>query len=154
MHVAAAEDLGLPPPEGGPNGLRSSVKTSEHSSCYMPSSQSLDWGSSGRSSSRIIIGPSQVFVDAYEITLEGKDTIRDGDLGSWVVDTKTSELYGHLVASDIFNTGIGGSSNYRRHFLFSRDPQWYTNIDFQSGAGKRPGCPTTGMDKAAKVNRP
>ncbi len=31
--------------------------------------------------------------------------IVDGDSGSWVVDEKTHEVYGHLVASDMFGEG-------------------------------------------------
>lgn len=31
--------------------------------------------------------------------------ILDGDSGSWVVDETTGEVYGHLVASDMFGDG-------------------------------------------------
>lgn len=91
---------------------------------YMIVGGTVKKGSLSSSSSRILVGPSQVFVDAYTITFEGKDgtlyilyviqilismsAICDGDSGSWVVaqvGSDTFELYGHLVASDIFNSG-------------------------------------------------
>ncbi|CAM1510077.1 Fc.00g004120.m01.CDS01 [Cosmosporella sp. VM-42] len=54
---------------------------------------------------RIIIEPGQDFIDTYVITIDEETGICDGDSGSWVVDTETFELYGHLVASDIFGSG-------------------------------------------------
>ncbi|KAH8683965.1 hypothetical protein BGZ61DRAFT_534649 [Ilyonectria robusta] len=72
---------------------------------YMIVGRIVKKGSLSSSSSRILVGPSQVFVDAYTITIEDENGICDGDSGSWVVDSETFELYGHLVASDIFNSG-------------------------------------------------
>ncbi|KAH8898846.1 hypothetical protein GQ53DRAFT_836861 [Thozetella sp. PMI_491] len=54
---------------------------------------------------RIIIGSGEEFVDAYMVTFGGQTSICDGDSGSWVVDCLTFELYGYLVASDVFNGG-------------------------------------------------
>jgi len=76
---------------------------------------------------RILLGPGESFVGTYMVTPNGyRGTfitcrkglslstqvpqligigICDGDSGSWVVDQDTSELYGHLVASDLFGTG-------------------------------------------------
>ncbi|KAH6962043.1 hypothetical protein BKA56DRAFT_736851 [Ilyonectria sp. MPI-CAGE-AT-0026] len=72
---------------------------------YMIVGHTVKKGSLSSSSSRILVGPSQVFVDAFTIIIEDDNGICDGDSGSWVVDSETFELYGHLVASDIFNSG-------------------------------------------------
>ncbi|RYP75567.1 hypothetical protein DL771_002267 [Monosporascus sp. 5C6A] len=50
---------------------------------------------------RIIIGPGDSFIDAYLLTLD-EGSVSDGDSGSWVVDPATYEVYGHVVATDMF----------------------------------------------------
>ncbi|RYP28249.1 hypothetical protein DL767_007299 [Monosporascus sp. MG133] len=50
---------------------------------------------------RIIIGPGDSFIDAYLLTLD-EGSVSDGDSGSWVVDPATFEVYGHVVATDMF----------------------------------------------------
>ncbi|KAH7121744.1 hypothetical protein B0J13DRAFT_648496 [Dactylonectria estremocensis] len=74
-------------------------------SVYMISGHDVRLGSLSSSPGRIICGPSQGFVNAYAVTIDSASGICDGDSGSWVVDAETLELYGHLVASDIFNSG-------------------------------------------------
>ncbi|KAI0535451.1 hypothetical protein GGR58DRAFT_441744 [Xylaria digitata] len=45
------------------------------------------------------------FIDSFMVTLNDGPGIRDGDSGSWVIDTARFEVYGQLVASDIFGSG-------------------------------------------------
>ncbi|KAH9884849.1 hypothetical protein F4778DRAFT_799423 [Xylariomycetidae sp. FL2044] len=61
-----------------------------------PSGQLLAW------SAHLLLGHSGIFVETYLIKVDG---MCDGDCGSWVVDSDTYEVYGHLVATDIFGKG-------------------------------------------------
>ncbi|ETI28857.1 hypothetical protein G647_01309 [Cladophialophora carrionii CBS 160.54] len=45
------------------------------------------------------------FVDVYTLNLENGAEIRDGDSGSWILNPSRLEVYGHVVASDIFGAG-------------------------------------------------
>ncbi len=44
------------------------------------------------------------YIDESALT-ERSNGICDNDSGSWVIDCETFELYGHLVASDMFDGG-------------------------------------------------
>ncbi|KAK6535555.1 hypothetical protein TWF694_002009 [Orbilia ellipsospora] len=47
--------------------------------------------------------PSQKLVKVYNMTWDSDwDEVVPGDCGSWVIDRSTHELYGHIVAIDIF----------------------------------------------------
>ncbi|KAI0545437.1 hypothetical protein F4679DRAFT_477928 [Xylaria curta] len=45
------------------------------------------------------------FIDAFMVTMSEGQGILDGDSGSWVVDATHFEVYGQLVASDVFGSG-------------------------------------------------
>ncbi|KAF4451532.1 serine/threonine protein kinase [Fusarium austroafricanum] len=51
--------------------------------------------------SRILLKPGSEFVRAFNIELNQDSDIVQGDSGSWVVDSLTFEVYGHLVATDM-----------------------------------------------------
>ncbi|KAI5917053.1 hypothetical protein F4810DRAFT_94876 [Camillea tinctor] len=54
---------------------------------------------------RVLLGGEE-FVDSFMMNMTGNDLgICDGDSGSWVVDSRSFEVYGQLVASDIFGSG-------------------------------------------------
>ncbi|KAI1756108.1 hypothetical protein F4782DRAFT_320761 [Xylaria castorea] len=53
---------------------------------------------------RILLGGEE-FIDAFMISMSEEPGIRDGDSGSWVVDAAHFEVYGQLVASDMFGSG-------------------------------------------------
>ncbi|KAI1744809.1 hypothetical protein F4680DRAFT_467114 [Xylaria scruposa] len=44
------------------------------------------------------------FIDAFMVTMSEGQGILDGDSGSWVVDATHFEVYGQLVASDVFGS--------------------------------------------------
>ncbi|KAI1053460.1 hypothetical protein LB506_012439 [Fusarium annulatum] len=52
--------------------------------------------------SSILISPGSSFVDVYDLAMEHGSSLSPGDSGSWVVDAKTSILYGHVVSTDAF----------------------------------------------------
>ncbi|KAI0458939.1 hypothetical protein F5B21DRAFT_527756 [Xylaria acuta] len=52
-----------------------------------------------------ILLKGEEFIDAYIVSMSEEPGIRDGDSGSWVVDAKSFEVYGQLVASDMFGGG-------------------------------------------------
>ncbi|PVH68162.1 hypothetical protein DL98DRAFT_522917 [Cadophora sp. DSE1049] len=54
---------------------------------------------------RFLSVPGQSFVDVYSLRLNGDGEIHEGESGSWIVDQKTLEVYGHLVASDALGYG-------------------------------------------------
>ncbi|KAI1468824.1 uncharacterized protein F4812DRAFT_348047 [Daldinia caldariorum] len=69
-------------------------------------------GTSGRreghilaESGRILLGVGRHFVETFMVTLSGSPGIRNGDSGSWVVDTESSIVYGQLVAVDALGDG-------------------------------------------------
>ncbi|TGJ79188.1 hypothetical protein E0Z10_g9578 [Xylaria hypoxylon] len=45
------------------------------------------------------------FIDSFMVTMNDGPGIRDGDSGSWVIDASRFEVYGQLVASDMFGSG-------------------------------------------------
>ncbi|KAI3316765.1 hypothetical protein HD806DRAFT_552014 [Xylariaceae sp. AK1471] len=45
------------------------------------------------------------FVDSFMVTIDDGPGIRDGDSGSWVIDATRFEIYGQLVATDMFGGG-------------------------------------------------
>ncbi|KAF4333541.1 hypothetical protein FBEOM_12653 [Fusarium beomiforme] len=52
--------------------------------------------------SSIMISPSSSFVEVHDLTMKHGSSLNPGDSGSWVVDAKTSKLYGHVVSVDAF----------------------------------------------------
>ncbi|KAF3075898.1 hypothetical protein CFAM422_001630 [Trichoderma lentiforme] len=68
-------------------------------------SEGLKRGSLSALPSRLLLGPGKVFVDALILNLDSNKQILDGDSGSWVVNEKTLEVYGYVVAADAFGGG-------------------------------------------------
>ncbi|KAG4266475.1 hypothetical protein FPRO03_01759 [Fusarium proliferatum] len=52
--------------------------------------------------SSVLISPGSSFVEVYDLAMEHGSSLGPGDSGSWVVDAKTSVLYGHVVSTDAF----------------------------------------------------
>ncbi|KAF5973232.1 hypothetical protein FCOIX_8872 [Fusarium coicis] len=52
--------------------------------------------------SSVLIAPGSSFVEVYDLAMEHGSSLTPGDSGSWVVDAKTSVLYGHVVSIDAF----------------------------------------------------
>ncbi|CZR35671.1 uncharacterized protein FPRO_00206 [Fusarium proliferatum ET1] len=52
--------------------------------------------------SSVLISPGSSFVEVYDLAMEHGSSLNPGDSGSWVVDAKTSVLYGHVVSTDAF----------------------------------------------------
>lgn len=50
----------------------------------------------------IMIGPVKQFNEVYNVSMSDGSVIDAGDCGSWVVDSVTHEVYGHVIASDAF----------------------------------------------------
>ncbi|KAI0189563.1 hypothetical protein EV127DRAFT_105173 [Xylaria flabelliformis] len=53
---------------------------------------------------RLLLGGEE-FIDAFMLTMSEGQGILDGNSGSWVVDATHFEVYGQLVASDVFGSG-------------------------------------------------
>ncbi|KAI0862225.1 hypothetical protein F4860DRAFT_133206 [Xylaria cubensis] len=53
---------------------------------------------------RLLLGGEE-FIDAFMVTMSEGQGILDGDSGSWIVDATQFEVYGQLVASDVFGSG-------------------------------------------------
>ena len=50
----------------------------------------------------LMIGPVKQFNEVYNVSMSDGSVIDAGDCGSWVVDSVTHEVYGHVIASDAF----------------------------------------------------
>ena len=50
----------------------------------------------------LMIGPVKQFNEIYNVSMTEGSVLDAGDCGSWVVDSVTHEVYGHVVASDSF----------------------------------------------------
>ncbi|KAL9575405.1 hypothetical protein ACKAV7_000203 [Fusarium commune] len=50
----------------------------------------------------LVLKQGSSFVEVYDLIMEHGSSLSPGDSGSWVVDAKTSELYGHVVSVDAF----------------------------------------------------
>lgn len=74
-------------------------------SIYMISGSGFKRGQLTSTPGRILLGSGEEFVTTYMLTIHDERGICDGDSGSWVIDTCTYEVYGHLVASDVFGSG-------------------------------------------------
>ncbi|KAK0646937.1 hypothetical protein B0T16DRAFT_414482 [Cercophora newfieldiana] len=61
----------------------------------------LQRGRLQNSPTRVMLGRSETFSNAYILKLE-TGVVGPGDSGSWVVDPCTSEVLGHVVAKDVF----------------------------------------------------
>ncbi|KAH6892496.1 hypothetical protein B0T10DRAFT_375476, partial [Thelonectria olida] len=55
--------------------------------------------------SRLLLGPGKAFVDTLVLGLDDDKQILNGDSGSWVVNERTLEVYGYVVAVDAFGGG-------------------------------------------------
>ncbi|KAF4465362.1 ankyrin repeat [Fusarium albosuccineum] len=62
-----------------------------------------EWAKLAPGLSRILLEPGTEFVQAYAVELLCSSDIRVGNSGSWVINPKTMEVYGHLVATDILS---------------------------------------------------
>ncbi|KAF5725225.1 hypothetical protein FMUND_17 [Fusarium mundagurra] len=51
----------------------------------------------------IMISPGSTFVEVHDLHTDPNSPLSPGDSGSWVVDSKTLELYGHIVSVDAFD---------------------------------------------------
>ncbi|KAI1856355.1 hypothetical protein JX265_011602 [Neoarthrinium moseri] len=91
-------DLLMPPPSSDYNGVRKSV-------VVITGSEGPKRGTISPLPSRILMGPGKVFVDTLVVNLGLGKEIVDGDSGSWVVNERTLEVYGHVIASDAFGGG-------------------------------------------------
>ncbi|KAI1478384.1 hypothetical protein F4774DRAFT_385711 [Daldinia eschscholtzii] len=56
-------------------------------------------------SGRILLGEGEQFVDTFMIKMSRSADIFDGNSGSWVIDSKSYEVYGQLVAVDALGDG-------------------------------------------------
>ncbi|KAI0894143.1 hypothetical protein F4806DRAFT_132327 [Annulohypoxylon nitens] len=72
---------------------------------YMISDSGFKWGQLTSTPGRILLGSGEEFVTTYMLMIHDEPGICDGDSGSWVIDNCTYEVYGHLVASDVFGSG-------------------------------------------------
>ncbi|KAG6368781.1 hypothetical protein INS49_002995 [Diaporthe citri] len=64
-------------------------------------SQGAKRGMLSTTRARVLLDPGASFTDVYTLSLEGSE-ISDGDSRSWVVDELRLEVYGHVVADDVF----------------------------------------------------
>ncbi|KAF5009249.1 hypothetical protein FDECE_4542 [Fusarium decemcellulare] len=71
----------------------------------MSGSEGPKRGSLSALPSRLLLGPGEEFVDTLILSLDGDKRVVDGDSGSWVVDSRTLEVHGYLVAADAFGEG-------------------------------------------------
>ncbi|GKU18498.1 unnamed protein product [Fusarium langsethiae] len=66
--------------------------------------------------SSLIMSPGSRFVNAHDVKMKDGSSLCPGDSGLWVVDAKTSNLYGHVVSVDAFGEGqaqeLGDSLGY------------------------------------------
>ncbi|KAF4451230.1 hypothetical protein F53441_5773 [Fusarium austroafricanum] len=53
-------------------------------------------------SSSVMISPGSSLVEAHDLVMNTGSQLSPGDSGSWVVDAKTSDLFGHVVSVDAF----------------------------------------------------
>ncbi|VUC36627.1 unnamed protein product [Clonostachys rosea] len=90
-----AEDLDLVAP-------RATQLSSPKDVTVISSRSGLPKGVLRQANSSMIIGPGENFVDTLDLTLHNHRKLRPGDSGSWVVNYQTGEVYGHVVAIDIF----------------------------------------------------
>ncbi|KAM0130966.1 hypothetical protein ACHAP3_007193 [Botrytis cinerea] len=60
-------------------------------------------GTMSSSPSYLMVPPGNVLVQTYLLSCTDGTVLRPGTSGAWVVDANSSRLYGHVVASDIFN---------------------------------------------------
>ncbi|KAK4227468.1 hypothetical protein QBC38DRAFT_526714, partial [Podospora fimiseda] len=84
---------------------QSAIGSPSRSVVVMSGAQGIQRGTLHFVPTRVILGRSEAFSDAYILKLSG-GFIGQGDLGSWVVDTTTYEVFGHVVAKDALGDGI------------------------------------------------
>ncbi|KAF7562349.1 hypothetical protein G7046_g1794 [Stylonectria norvegica] len=64
-------------------------------------SQGCQYGTLWTPCGRIMLGPGRKFTEAFMLRLD-QGFVADGDSGSWVVDSMTFEVYGQVIATDVF----------------------------------------------------
>ncbi|KAH9884003.1 hypothetical protein F4778DRAFT_578486 [Xylariomycetidae sp. FL2044] len=69
------------------------------------SSEGPKAGRIGPLPARLQLHPGKAFIDTHMIKLNAPYTIAHGDSGSWVIDERTLEVYGHLIAVDALGDG-------------------------------------------------
>ncbi|KAH8658875.1 hypothetical protein BGZ61DRAFT_540393 [Ilyonectria robusta] len=85
--------------------IPASPSSSRQSVVLVSGSAGLKRGSLSALPSRLLLGPGREFVDALVLNLDSDKQILDGDSGSWVVNERTLEVYGYIVAADAFGGG-------------------------------------------------
>ncbi|KAL1862637.1 hypothetical protein Daus18300_008435 [Diaporthe australafricana] len=64
-------------------------------------SQGVKEGLLSTTRARVLLDPGDSFIDAYTLSLDHSE-VSDGDSGSWVVDELHLDVYGHVIADDVF----------------------------------------------------
>ncbi|RYP04108.1 hypothetical protein DL765_010307 [Monosporascus sp. GIB2] len=96
--ASTSGDLVMPPPLSDYIGVKKSV-------VIMSGSEGPKRGHISALPSRLLLRPGRKFVNSLVVNLEEDKRIVDGDSGSWVVNEKTLQVYGHVVATDAFGGG-------------------------------------------------
>ncbi|KAI0381134.1 hypothetical protein F5Y04DRAFT_84635 [Hypomontagnella monticulosa] len=98
IHSAASSDLAMTPPSPNYMGMKKSV-------IIISGSEGPKRGHISALPSRLLLHPGKKFVSSLVVNLEDNKQLSDGDSGSWVVDERTLQVYGHVVAADDFGSG-------------------------------------------------
>ncbi|RYP11146.1 hypothetical protein DL764_000217 [Monosporascus ibericus] len=96
--ASTSGDLVMPPPLSEYIGIKKSVIVNS-------GSEGPKRGRISALPSRLLLHPGRKFVDSLVVNLEDNKRIVDGDSGSWVVNERTLQVYGHVVATDAFGGG-------------------------------------------------
>ncbi|RYP64897.1 hypothetical protein DL770_009105 [Monosporascus sp. CRB-9-2] len=96
--VSTSGDLVMPPPLSDYIGIKKSV-------VVISGSEGPKKGHISALPSRLLLHPGRKFVNSLVVNLEDNKRIVDGDSGSWVVNERTLQVYGHVVATDVFGGG-------------------------------------------------
>ncbi|RYP82364.1 hypothetical protein DL769_001689 [Monosporascus sp. CRB-8-3] len=91
-------DLVMPPPLSDYIGMKKSV-------VVISGSEGPKRGHISALPSRLLLHPGRKFVNSLVVHLEDNKRIVDGDSGSWVVNERSLQVYGHVVATDAFGGG-------------------------------------------------
>ncbi|RYP73373.1 hypothetical protein DL771_003641 [Monosporascus sp. 5C6A] len=96
--ASTSGDLVMPPPLSDYIGFKKSV-------VVIAGSEGPKRGHISALPSRLLLHPGREFVNSLVVNLEDNKRIVDGDSGSWVVNERTLQVYGHVVATDAFGGG-------------------------------------------------
>ncbi|RYP53649.1 hypothetical protein DL768_001429 [Monosporascus sp. mg162] len=96
--ASTSGDLVMPPPFSDYVGIKISV-------VVISGSEGPKRGHISALPSRLLLYPGRKFVNSLVVNLEDNKRIVDGDSGSWVVNERTLQVYGHVVATDAFGGG-------------------------------------------------